>query len=173
MRRIHLSPVDCPHKGQWREAWFFYLRLNKWGSKQSGRRWFETPLLSLWRHYNGTENKCVYTMIRYIANASIPVIWLPRLRSPLYYNVVGESMCIGKDWYQCFDVMWLMLFQRNNNQMWGLSACVWECIWNITFGCKLNYKPFDCGETSTWNNSNMFSQGSGTVHSDISNSTLL
>ena len=31
---------------------FFYLRLNKRLSKQSRRRWFETPSWSLWRHYN-------------------------------------------------------------------------------------------------------------------------
>ena len=31
---------------------FFYLRLNKRLGKQSRRQWFETPSLSLWRHYN-------------------------------------------------------------------------------------------------------------------------
>ena len=36
------------------EFWcfFFYLRLNKRLCKQSRRRWFETPLRSLWRHCN-------------------------------------------------------------------------------------------------------------------------
>ena len=34
-------------------AVFFDLRLNKWLSKQSRRRWLETPLYSLWRHSNG------------------------------------------------------------------------------------------------------------------------
>ena len=31
---------------------FFHLRLNKWSSKQSRRRWFETPLRPSWRHWN-------------------------------------------------------------------------------------------------------------------------
>ena len=31
---------------------FFDLRLNKWLSKQSRRRWFEMPSCSLWRHCN-------------------------------------------------------------------------------------------------------------------------
>ena len=35
----------------------FDLRLNKWLSKQSWRRWFETPLPSLWRHCNVTMIK--------------------------------------------------------------------------------------------------------------------
>ena len=39
---------------------FFDLRLYKWLSKQSRRRWFETPSRSLWRHCNDlTEYKPV------------------------------------------------------------------------------------------------------------------
>ena len=35
------------------ELWcFFYLRLDKRFSKQSSRRWYETPPRSLWRHCN-------------------------------------------------------------------------------------------------------------------------
>ena len=34
---------------------FFYFRLNKWLSKQSTRRWFETPSRSLWHHCNVTH----------------------------------------------------------------------------------------------------------------------
>ena len=43
-----------PNKGQWRGALiiFFYRRLNNRLSKQSRRRWFETPLRSLRRHCN-------------------------------------------------------------------------------------------------------------------------
>ena len=54
VRGIHQSPVNSPHKGQWRGALvvFFYPRLNKWLSKPSRRRWFETPSRSLWRHRN-------------------------------------------------------------------------------------------------------------------------
>ena len=53
VRGIHRSPVNSPHKGQWRGAFFFYdLRLNKQLSKQSCNWWFETPSRSLWRHCN-------------------------------------------------------------------------------------------------------------------------
>ena len=46
VREIHRSPMDSPHKGQWRGdlMFFFYLRLNTRLSKQSRRWWFETPL---------------------------------------------------------------------------------------------------------------------------------
>ena len=49
-----LSVVNSPHKGQERGALniFFYLRMNKRLSKQSRRRWLETPSHSLWRHYD-------------------------------------------------------------------------------------------------------------------------
>ena len=53
VRGIHRSPVNSPHKGQWRGALMFSLiRLNKRLIKQWRRRWFETPMRSLWRHYN-------------------------------------------------------------------------------------------------------------------------
>ena len=56
VRGIHWSPVNSPHKGQWRGVlMFFYLRLNKRLSKQSWGRWFETLSRPLWRHSNVTH----------------------------------------------------------------------------------------------------------------------
>ena len=52
VRGIHQWPVDTQHKGQWRGALMFDLRLNKRLSKQSRRWWFETPPRSLWRQRN-------------------------------------------------------------------------------------------------------------------------
>ena len=56
VRGIHRSPVNSPHKGQWRGAFdvFFDLRLNKRLSKQPWGWWFETPTHPLWRHCNGS-----------------------------------------------------------------------------------------------------------------------
>ena len=50
----HRSPVNSPHKGQWRGAVnvFFGLRLNKPLSKLSWSWWFETPSRSWWLHRN-------------------------------------------------------------------------------------------------------------------------
>ena len=46
VRGIHRSPVNSPHKGQWRGALMFSLisTLNKRLSKQLWGWWFETPL---------------------------------------------------------------------------------------------------------------------------------
>ena len=54
VRGIHRSPVNSPHKGQWRGAliFFFDLRLNKRLSKQLWGWWFETLPCPLWRHSN-------------------------------------------------------------------------------------------------------------------------
>ena len=58
VRGIHRSPVNSPHKGQWRGALMFSLicALNKRLSKQSWGWWFETPSRSLWRHCNVIQN---------------------------------------------------------------------------------------------------------------------
>ena len=50
VKEIHRWPVASPHKGQWRGALMFSLICAKRLSKQSRRRWFETPLPSIWRH---------------------------------------------------------------------------------------------------------------------------
>ena len=50
------SPVIGEFPSQRTVAWSFVfsdLRLNKRLSKQSRRRWFETPSPSIWRHCNG------------------------------------------------------------------------------------------------------------------------
>ena len=52
VRGIHRSPGNSPHRGQWRGALIFSLRLNKRLSKPARCRWFETPSRPLWRHCN-------------------------------------------------------------------------------------------------------------------------
>ena len=52
-----LFRVTCPLCGPVTRSFdaFFDPHLNKRLSKQTRRRWFETPSCSLWRHYNGLE----------------------------------------------------------------------------------------------------------------------
>ena len=54
VRGNHWSPVNSPHKGQWRGALIFSLicALNKRSRKQSWGWWLETSACSLWRHCN-------------------------------------------------------------------------------------------------------------------------
>ena len=54
VRGIYWWLVDSPHKWPVTRSFdvFFDMRLNTRLSKQSRRRWFETPSRSLWRHCN-------------------------------------------------------------------------------------------------------------------------
>ena len=58
---------------------FFDLRLNKRLSKQSIRRWFETPSRSLWRHCNDCNHllKCVAEIhiTPHNSNGLIHIVW--------------------------------------------------------------------------------------------------
>ena len=68
VRGIHRSPVNSPHKGQWREALMFSLIwawTNGWAlSKQSLGWWFGTLPRSLWRRCND----CGVTSVVYKVN---------------------------------------------------------------------------------------------------------
>ena len=57
VRGIHPYPVDSSQKIQWCRAFMFSLicAWTKGLSKQSRRRWFETPSCSLWRHRNDMQ----------------------------------------------------------------------------------------------------------------------
>ena len=50
---IHRSPVNSPHKGQWRGGLIFSL-IYAWTNGWINNR-FETPLWSLWRKCNGDQ----------------------------------------------------------------------------------------------------------------------
>ena len=50
VREIHRSPVNSPHKGQWRGALMFSLSKQWWGW------WFETPPSPWWCHCNVRTN---------------------------------------------------------------------------------------------------------------------
>ena len=55
LRGIHWSPVDSPHKAQWRGSLMYSLfrtHPSKRLSKQSRHQSFGTPSRSLWRHSN-------------------------------------------------------------------------------------------------------------------------
>ena len=64
---IHRSPVNSPHKGQWRGALiFFYLSRNKRFGKQSSGWWFETLSRPSWRYCNEYQYCKYRTTIRHI-----------------------------------------------------------------------------------------------------------
>ena len=74
VREIHRSPVNSPHKGQWRGAFMFSLicALNRRLSKQSWGWWFETSSCSLWRHCNALIHRTHSCAISRLDNLQTP-----------------------------------------------------------------------------------------------------
>ena len=73
VRGIRRSPVNSPHKGQWRGALMFLICT--WTndlSKQSRRRWFETPLCSL-QHQCNVVLEIRWTMRSQITPNKLPI----------------------------------------------------------------------------------------------------
>ena len=61
---IHRSPVNSPHKGQWRGDLMFSL-IFAWINGLINNHeayWFETPSRSLWRHCNVRNTCCVWLL---------------------------------------------------------------------------------------------------------------
>ena len=91
VRGIHRSPVNSPHKGQWRRAlmfslicvWFYWL-------------WFETPSWSLWRQCN----ECVfygishghYTVISHQLWNTIHLLERYRIANRNHYNIDNTGL---------------------------------------------------------------------------------
>ena len=96
VRGIHRSPVNSPHKGQWRRALmvFFCLHPNKRLSKQWLGWWFETQSCPLWRHRNN----------------------LPEL----FVKLITGYHCIAPDQY-----LWSQPWPCNNiaRLIWNISSC--------------------------------------------------
>ena len=76
VRGIHRSPVNSPHKGQWRGALMFSLiyAWTKQLSKQWRRRWFETPSCTLWYHCNDCDKVYRLDVITY-KNKTVAPVW--------------------------------------------------------------------------------------------------
>ena len=83
VRGIHRSPVNSPHKRQWRGALMFSLIfLNKRLSKQSCGWWLETVSRPLWRHCN--EGHGIGKYMTYSLNlVAIKLQMLESLHSPM------------------------------------------------------------------------------------------
>ena len=119
VRGIHRSPVNSPHKGQWRGAlMFFYLRLNKWLSKQWWGWWFETLSCPLWRHRNVVYVcvSCFDILICQVYSLKLSVMGV--LSRQHIEAVTFKSMFLWENELLCFDssawwnVLWHMYILR-------------------------------------------------------------
>ena len=105
-----------PHTGQLTRSFdvFFDLRYNKRLSKQSRRRWFETPSRSLWRHYNDMRQWTGSSVVQITA-----------------CHLFGAKPCLNQ-WRPVVSWTLRNTLQRNPSQngkkkpfLW--RPCVWKC----------------------------------------------
>ena len=102
------SPVTGEFPSQRPVTWgyniFFDLRLNKRLSKESGRRWFETPSRSLWRHYNDFLSSCStpfgvtrphWHKLMYIMHTCCIVQWWILFKKTSLYPRIEKEMLIN------------------------------------------------------------------------------
>ena len=128
LRGIHRSPVNSPYTDQWRGALVFSsifdLRLNKRFSKQSRRRWFETPSRSLWRHCNMMPNRDP------VIRAAVWSFGIQRVTLVQFWisetGQIGGFRALWKEWPQIWHTAlpWLPSLEINYILH---SAAVWVC----------------------------------------------
>ena len=143
---IHRSPVNSPHKGQWRGALTFFLdlRLNKRLSKQSCGWWFETPSRTLWRHCNAFSSAMHVTpaqekAFRYYKKNSMSIEILKedtlqkvhfRVKNKVshYCDVTWAVGCPKSDWYRLGNNVF-RLTRKETSQFRITAPLWWEIHW--------------------------------------------
>ena len=113
VRRIHRSPVNSPHKNQWRGALMFSLicALNKWLSKQWWGGWFKTPSRPLWRPCNELQSPYNLTMHKVCGPSnSCPATW------PIEKHGVSCNGCFV--WTK-----WIYFNVRMDNEIQLIKTC--------------------------------------------------
>ena len=106
VRGIRRSPVDSPHKGQWRGAWIFSLICRL--SKQSISRWFETPSRSLWRHCHA---ECTLHAMSYARCLRFVVFSCGQASTQYTHSLQGYFTGTGK-----IVLWWLPEHQRSKSK---------------------------------------------------------
>ena len=105
------------------ELWcFLWFRLNKQLSKQSWRRWFETPPRSLWCHCNVSsclpELTSILVVERY--NPVIFLVWNPQIFIKNFRWV--ETSCQRTEW------QWNAQHYSNNKPLLIIFTHKWNCV---------------------------------------------
>ena len=133
------SPVTGEFPAQWLVTRglniFFDLRQNKWLSKQSRRRWFDTPSRSLWRHCSMNFNP-ILTLVTWPVRgrlAAIPLICSKpncdfRLNHCNLVTPYGD-MDLGQHWLSNELLRGgtkPLLVPMLANHQWGPKAFIWE-----------------------------------------------
>ena len=113
-----------PHtKASDAELWcFFYLRPNKWLSKQPWGWWFETPWWSLWRHCNALANIALLELLPWCSAMCTPpwsqvfATHLSGIRKSLLWRHNGHH---GVSNHQPHECLLNRSFKRRSKKTWN------------------------------------------------------
>ena len=149
---IHWSPVNSPHRGQWRGALMLSLicaRINGWVNNCEG--WFETPSCSLWHHSN--VHSTFVTAMLYAISCNITqwlttllkdptVLWQSIMDFLNYSNRVNWYISIIFNEYLLFRLINITSISHQNTTKNGLIlAEVFLMKWKAHSICWDYYKP--------------------------------
>ena len=99
----------------------FDLRLNKRLSKQSWRRWFETPSRSSWRHWNEWIAWTSY-WIKYIWPGILSIqIALPLYNDADWFYLTHHILISIRLWHNWYIWVWDSITWNFTDLMWFLS----------------------------------------------------
>ena len=112
-----ISTLQWRHKCQWRGALMFSFIFisNKWLSKQSRRRWFETPSRSLWHHNEDLHCPCVVfdrlqnMALRWISLMTFPSMENLSCTNSIAIHLIATDFCIYATTAHCCHVMFKLL----------------------------------------------------------------
>ena len=111
VRGIHRSPVNYPHKGQWRGALIFSLVcvwINGWvNNREAGD--FRRPLCPLWRQCNGTTG---FTSPQYMCQH-----WADPMKQTFFYDF---NECFHQG---IFKIVFRVSFKLQNLCTWIRHKC--------------------------------------------------
>ena len=131
VRRIHLSPMNSPHKGQWRFDVFFDLRLNIRLSKQSWGWWFETPSRPLWCYCNWLRFACTSTPMPYTKRDIQPAVLIMALcLAYIPYDMLIIYFCLS----------FFGLYQRSPH----IHVNYRSIFFSVLLRCPLKISWYDC-----------------------------
>ena len=109
---------------------FFDLRLNKRLSNQSRRRWFETPLRSLWGHMSAPNVVILIITLyeqSYKVKSGIAIIWDAWSIYTLYHGC--PTMTVVRSWTKWFHLCEMSCLLGSGLLLWEMPS--WHSLSNL------------------------------------------
>ena len=147
---IHQSPVDSPHKGQWRWALMFSLIcLNERLRKQSRRRWFGTSSPSLCRHCNEVYYKQFVCLVPRTVTSWPNPPHAREIADNRYIISMKDGWAVRATWLQRLCTLHIICWPVADVYFIFIVVCEWYMSWLMVLG-DVNVYTLKPGKKSTF-----------------------